>query len=224
MTRRQKVEEREQAILEAARAVFVERGYDGARMAEIARRAGIAEGTIYIYFKTKADLMRAIVADFWQDLTLGATNAVRRIEDPMAAIRALAEFHLKAVMERFDAVKLTITLQTTRAEAPDSRPYMKAYVAVFDGLFRRCIDRGLIRADVPVWVARDVFFGTLDYSARTVLLHGDSRRGLVVDNLMQVLRASYGTADEGNDKNAPARDLVRRLEAAVARLESLTAK
>ena len=222
-TRRQKVEEREQAILRAAQEVFVERGYDGARMAEIARRAGIAEGTVYIYYKTKVDLMRAIVTEFWRDLTRGAQTAVHKIDDPIDAIRALAEFHLRSVIERFDVIKLTMTLQQThQADAPDSRRYMKTYVSVFDTLFRRGVDRGALKKDVPVWLARDVFYGTIDYSARTVLLHGDSRRSKVVDNLMHVMQSSYGTTPPPRKPTTPTTDLMRRLESAVERLEQLT--
>ena len=52
VTRRERVEQKERAILEAAADAFVESGYDGARMADIAKRAGVAEGTVYLYFKT----------------------------------------------------------------------------------------------------------------------------------------------------------------------------
>jgi TetR/AcrR family fatty acid metabolism transcriptional regulator len=51
-TQRQRLEAREEAILAAATSLFSESGVDGARMAEIARRADVAEGTVYLYYKT----------------------------------------------------------------------------------------------------------------------------------------------------------------------------
>ena len=53
--------EKEQKILEAAIDVFSERGFSGATTSEIAKRAGIAEGTIFRYFKTKKDILRGIL-------------------------------------------------------------------------------------------------------------------------------------------------------------------
>ena len=60
-TQRSKLQRKEGVILEAARAIFVDHGFDGARMQEIARRAGIGEGTIYSYYESKAELMLAAV-------------------------------------------------------------------------------------------------------------------------------------------------------------------
>ena len=63
-TQRQRLEAREEAILAAATAVFGESGVDGARMAEIARRADVAEGTVYLYYKNKHELLEAARGSF----------------------------------------------------------------------------------------------------------------------------------------------------------------
>ena len=57
-TQRQRLEAREEAILAAATAVFGESGVDGARMAEIARRADVAEGTVYLTTKINTSFSR----------------------------------------------------------------------------------------------------------------------------------------------------------------------
>lgn len=59
--RRRAPDERPQQILDAALAVFDEQGLDGARLDDIARRAGIAKGTIYLYFQNKEELFREVV-------------------------------------------------------------------------------------------------------------------------------------------------------------------
>jgi hypothetical protein len=87
---------------------------------------------------------------------------------------------------------------------------------VFDAIFRRGQDRGDIVADAELWMARDLFYGTLEYSARTIVLRGARRPTGVVENLVTVLRARYGA---GKRNGAPSRSLVDRLEAAVNRLE-----
>ncbi|MFN3669479.1 MAG: TetR family transcriptional regulator [Brevundimonas sp.] len=50
-------------ILAAALEVFAERGFQAARLEEVARRAGVSKGALYLYFETKADLFRAVVTD-----------------------------------------------------------------------------------------------------------------------------------------------------------------
>jgi len=59
-TRREGTEARRDQILEAAAAIFAEKGYQRATVREIAARAGIAPGTIYLYFESKRDLLLAI--------------------------------------------------------------------------------------------------------------------------------------------------------------------
>lgn len=222
-TRRQRVEERERALIDAAREVFLEKGLDGARIAEIARRAGVAEGTVYLYYKTKNDLMRALVADFWDRLTEGARQAVSAHAEPFAQLRALARFHLTALIERFDIIELTQSLRTVRAGDLSMREHMKTYVAVFDGVFRRGADLGAIRSDTPLWMARDLFFGALEYSARTLQLRGQTDTEGVVNHLMGALERSYGLEPPATrPRQAMTDDALQRLERAVDRLESLS--
>ena len=63
-TQRQRLEAREEAILAAAASLFSESGVDGTRMAEIARKADVAEGTVYLYYKNKHELWRPLSIGF----------------------------------------------------------------------------------------------------------------------------------------------------------------
>jgi AcrR family transcriptional regulator len=216
-TRRDRVEEKERAILRAARSVFVEHGFERARMAEIAKRAGVAEGTIYIYYKTKNDLLRAVVLQFWEGITESAAASVNPSAGTFEQLHALADRHLAIMIRDREFIELEVILRNSGTEpiASDRAPLRK-YVAVFDAIFRRGQDRGDIVADAELWMARDLFYGTLEYSARTIVLRGARRPTGVVENLVAVLRARYGA---GKRNGAPSRSLVDRLEAAVNRLE-----
>ena len=57
-------EERPQEIAEAALAAFSEKGYAGTRVEEVAKRAGVSKGLLYLYFKTKEELFKAVVRSF----------------------------------------------------------------------------------------------------------------------------------------------------------------
>jgi TetR/AcrR family fatty acid metabolism transcriptional regulator len=216
-TRRERVEEKERAILAAARAVFVKHGFERARMAEIAKRAGVAEGTIYIYYKTKNDLLQAVVLQFWDGITDGAAKAVDPKAGTFEQLRALADHHLTLMIRDREFIELEVILRNSKTEPIASeRTTMKRYVAVFDSIFRRGQDRGDLVSGVDLWMARDLFYGTLEYSARTIVLRSVRRPTGVVDNLVEVFRARYGRT---RGAGAPSASLVERLESAVSRLE-----
>lgn len=227
-TRRERVEQKERAILDAARTTFIERGYDGAAIVEIARRAGISEGSIYSYYKTKHELMQAVLAEFWDQLTAGAERAVDVGLPTFEQMRALAAYHLDAVIENFDFVNLTFALRRSGSEVAASREQMRRYVAVFDNIARRGMDRGDIRPDSVIWLMRDSFYGTLEYAARTLI--GRSRRAgedfaAVVANLVHEIAAGHGTgsgeiAPPASSSGQNLDQILERLEAVAGRLEA----
>jgi TetR/AcrR family fatty acid metabolism transcriptional regulator len=210
-TQRSKLERKEQAILDAARAIFVEHGFDGARMSEIARRTGIGEGTIYSYYESKAELMLAVLQQFWDVLTREAETvmASTQAEGFSDRLRALAQYHLNAVIVNADFINLSFALRRNNSEVSVSRDHLRHYVAVFDQLFRRGQDRGELRRDAVLWQARDIFYGTLEYSARSIEMTIDAERaerqqGPVVDQMVALFEAHYGAdlaAKSGDNTN-----------------------
>ncbi len=193
-TRRGRVEEKERAILSAARAVFVKHGFERARMAEIAKRAGVAEGTIYIYYKTKNDLLQAVVLQFWDGITDGAAKSVDPKAGTFDQLRALADHHLTLMIRDREFIELEVILRNSGTEPIASeRTTLKRYVAVFDSIFRRGPGSrrsrpGRTAVDGPrpvLWLAG--VFGAHHRAARC----GRRPTG-VIDNLVEVFRARYG--------------------------------
>lgn len=222
-TRRERVEAREEAILAAAHAVFAERGFDGAKMVEIARRARVAEGTLYLYFKNKNALLEGVIAAFYARLTAGAERGVEGYADTFERLEFLARHHLDECLAEWRLLELMIGLYRQLPEYRN-RGYFKlnkAYVTVFDRVVREGIHRGELRDSVPPWLLRDLFYGTLEYAARTLKLHGREHqdRQRVVDELLEILRA--GTAVRVAAAPAPAElgRIARRLERIAERLE-----
>lgn len=205
-TQRDKLERKEAAILRAARSVFVDYGFDGARMSEIAKRAGVGEGTIYSYYESKAELMLAVLQRFWDGLTLEARNVMVGVKAPEAITRlqALATYHLEILIQNADFINLSFALRRNNSEVSVSRDHLRQYVAVFDEIFRRGQDRGELRPDSLLWHARDVFYGTLEYSARSIEVVADNKgndrlQKPVVDNLIALFANHFGTVKQSND-------------------------
>lgn len=229
-TQRSKLERKERAILDAARGVFVEHGFDGARMSEIARRAGIGEGTIYSYYESKAELMLAVLQQFWDGLTLEAeaVMASTRAEGFSDRLRALAQYHLNTVIVNSDFINLTFALRRNNSEVSVSRDHLRHYVAVFDQLFRRGQDRGELRRDAILWQARDIFYGSLEYSGRSIemTLDGDHKareQAPVVDQMVALFRSHYGMADDSDAAdNATLGALSQKLDQLSNKIDALS--
>lgn len=88
---RRRAEARPEEILDAALAEFTERGFDAARMEDIARRAGISKGSVYLYFQSKQALLEALIETRIGPLAEQAQAiAAAGVANPVAALRMLA--------------------------------------------------------------------------------------------------------------------------------------
>lgn len=214
-TRREKMEAKERAILDAARIEFSERGFENAKMSAIAKRAEVAEGTVYLYYRNKKELLDAVVAQFWQALTQGARKATLAQENTLEKLKALADFHLRELVKDFDFVGFTVrTRETGTLDSPSLNP-IRGYVAVFDEIFQQGVDRGVFQETAPLWVIRDLFYGTLEYSSRTLHLHKAREAKAVTQNLTEVFMALYG-----NTKSFPDETNLQGIEARLASIEA----
>lgn len=211
-TRRQRVEEKERAILSAARRIFEEKGYEGARVADVAAAIGVAEGTIYTYFPTKDALVRAMLETFWEGITKEAREAAGGAFDTFQRLEALAESHIALCIRNWSFLELTLRLNPERSQDAQTRSLMRGYVAVFDEIFIAGQDRGDLSVEAELWVARDQFYGALEYSGRTLMLRSDPDPTPVIKSLSKSFRASYGAGE----RSASLEDRLTRLEATSA--------
>ena len=205
-TQRQRLEAREEAILIAATTLFGESGVDGARMAEIAKRAAVDEGTVYLYYKTKHDLLEAVVDRFWRELTAGARQAITPNETVSTQLRELATYHLTSLIDDFKIVDITSRARQWHGKPSRELPQIREYVRVFDDIIQRGIHSGELEASTPIWQIRDVFYGTLEHSARTLVIRNQPIDMGVIDNLLglfdQYRVVSLNETDERGSKQA----------------------
>jgi len=133
-TRGEKVTDREAAILRAASAIFNAKGYSKTSMAEIARNAGVADGTLYLYFKNKEDLVRAVLARFYAQLTETAQQDVDKKETTTAKMRFLARHHMREIIKNWRLLEIAPLIDRSSEQYRESELYKlnRAYVAVFD--------------------------------------------------------------------------------------------
>lgn len=165
---------REREILLSARRRFASDGYDRTSVAEIARDAGIVEGTIYTYFETKRALLHRIIAEFYEPLIAEVTLALRGISGARNQIRYLVWRQLRAFAEEPEICYLIIRELQPSADSYDSivvglaRRYTAMAVrAVEDG-----IAAGEIRSDVSPYLIRAIIYGTVENVAWRLTYRG----------------------------------------------------
>jgi TetR/AcrR family transcriptional regulator, fatty acid metabolism regulator protein len=151
-------------ITDAAIEVFAEKGFNQARVADVARKAGVADGTIYLYFKNKEDLLLSIFEQKMDELLAGLGEALAKTDEPVERIRAFARFHFRQVRDNRRAAEvLQVELRLSNKFLKEYRPEkLWAYLGVFGQIVREGQARGTFRSDVDPFIGMWAFFGSLD--------------------------------------------------------------
>jgi len=217
-TSRARVEAKESSILDAAEKIFARAGFDGAKVSDIARAASVAEGTVYLYYKNKQDLLAGVVGRFWTQLTLGAEAAIQPDATTKEQLEQLGRYHLNSILDQFEVVSLTYRARPQQEQDLDQ---VREYVRVFDRIMQRGLDRGELPKGTPIGQLRDVFFGTLEFSARTLKLRERPYDHSVVSNLLSLMvDPTDAVSGASKDKEPSNRDLMNTLKAIQKQLES----
>ncbi|MDA9711060.1 TetR/AcrR family transcriptional regulator [Luminiphilus sp.] len=204
------MEAKESSILDAAEKIFARVGFDSAKVSEIARAASVAEGTVYLYYKNKRDLLAGVVGRFWTQLTLGAEAAIEPDATTADQLEQLGHYHLNSILDQFEVVSLTYRARPQQEQDLDQ---VREYVRVFDRIMERGVDRGEFPKDIPIGQLRDVFFGTLEFSARTLKLRERPYDHSVVTNLLAIMvGSSDAAAGAAKGKEPSNRDLMNTLK------------
>jgi TetR/AcrR family fatty acid metabolism transcriptional regulator len=145
-------------------AVFAERGFHSSRVSDIASRADVADGTIYLYFKNKEEILMAAINSAFDAFMKHARTEIAPIPSPIDKLRRLAYLHLQAMgSNRNMAIVFQMELrQGVRFLGAFSHHQMVEYF----GLVRECIregqQQGIFRPELQEKIAANCFFGALD--------------------------------------------------------------
>ena len=144
--------------------MFAEKGFFTARVADIADRAEVADGTVYLYFKNKEEiLMTAIHTAFDAFMSLARTE-LKKLDDPAERLRRLAFLHLEALgANRNLAVVFQMELrQSTRFLSEFSHHHMIEYLSLVREAITEGQAKGIFRRGMNDKYAANCFFGALD--------------------------------------------------------------
>lgn len=151
-------------ILQAAERVFAKRGFFAARVSEIAKDAGVADGTIYLYFKNKDDLLISLFEARMRQLNAALTAAIAKHAEPLGQLRTFVRTYLQLVHDEPAAAEvLTIELrQSSKFMKEYDNPQFADFLRMLGGIIAAGQERGELDAAVPSHVAARMIFGMLD--------------------------------------------------------------
>jgi TetR/AcrR family fatty acid metabolism transcriptional regulator len=166
------VGDKREAILRAAIQVFAHNGYFNSKVADIAREAGVADGTVYLYFKSKEDILHSIFDRGMNEAIAEGRKRLAAKDDPREKLREIALLHLERLgADRDLAVVFQVEL---RGSTKFMQEFSAAGFAEYLGLIRLTFEEGqragVFRSDLNAKVVAKILFGALDEMATNWIL------------------------------------------------------
>jgi TetR/AcrR family transcriptional regulator, fatty acid metabolism regulator protein len=155
--------DKRERILASAEKVFARRGFFASRVSEIAKDAGVADGTIYLYFKSKDDLLISLFEARMRQVNHVLRDAIAAAA-PRDQLRAFIRAYLRLVHDEPAAAEvLTIELrQSSKFMKEYENPQFADFLRMLGGLITEGQQRGELDASIPSHVVARMIFGMLD--------------------------------------------------------------
>ena len=161
-----------QQIIDAAVRVFARNGYYNSRVSDIAREAGIASGTIYLYFRTKDDILVTLFREKMAGFVAGLRKAISAEPDAVARLRRLVALHFQ-ILEGDPDLAEVVQVELRQGHKffrGASAAEVGAYFALISSVLEEGVASGAFRKELPIKVATKVLFGAVDQVATSWVL------------------------------------------------------
>ncbi|WP_342525158.1 TetR/AcrR family transcriptional regulator [Chryseomicrobium sp. FSL W7-1435] len=160
-------------IIDAAIVVIAENGYHQSQVSKIAKQAGVADGTIYLYFKNKEDILISV---FDEKMEMFADRLREIIEEPITAsdkLYKMVENHFTVLSaDRHLATVTQLELrQSNLALRMRINAVLKNYLVLLDTILKEGIANGEFDKDMDIRLARQMVFGTIDETTTTWVMN-----------------------------------------------------
>lgn len=167
-TKASRGENKYERILRAAVKVFARKGFHSSRISEVAREAGVADGTIYLYFRSKDDILIQLFELSMDRLIAQMKQEVAQEDDPLARIRRFAQVQLAYKQQDPDLAEVmgVEIRQSSRFMREYVNRRFREYIGILTDIIEEGQRRGLIRPELNPRVISRSFWGALDEVAR----------------------------------------------------------
>jgi TetR/AcrR family fatty acid metabolism transcriptional regulator len=193
-------ESKKRKILEAAVQAFGRKGFHRTRISDIARGADVADGTVYLYFKGKDEILGAIFADSMERFLHLARRELQGVTGAVPRLRHLLELQLRGLGgNRELATIFQIELRhSARFMGLYSRGPLRDYFQLLQEILEEGKAEGTVRTDLDTWFATKCIFGILDETVTNwVLSERNYRLVSVIEQVMDFVRGGIGQDSAG---------------------------
>ncbi len=170
--------DRHAEILAAATHVFTQQGFEAATTAQIARRADVAEGTIYRYAKTKRDLLEQVIERWYAEMSEQMQSGIAKRDGTQSKLAFAVEHQFKVFSDHAAIAQLMV--REMRAKVIGERSYIdelnRKYTRFMIDLLITGQKDGIIRTDLNLSLVRDIFFGTIEHAAMRMTSSAKAKR------------------------------------------------
>ncbi len=191
-----------EAIINAAEKVFAEKDFNKATIAEIAKLASVADGTIYEYFNSKEEILQSIAVKRFGTYLTDVAEAFE-IKNPLRKLRRLIKYHFSSFLSERQFLKVFLLQLQLNARFYGSEAYDKfrTYFRFIEDVIEEGREANVFRSEVSPRVFRNMFLGAFSHMALRWLI---LRRSTDTDRMEEInqvteLLASAVTADAGRD-------------------------
>ena len=148
-TRRRRKQARPQELLDAALALFVEKGFAATRIEEVAQAAGVSKGTLYLYFASKEELLKAVIAEHLSErITAGAALAAGFQGSVPALLRELLTRWWTQLYDSPASGVFKLVITEVRSFPEIAEFYQREVVARAHALLGAVIEQGMARGEL----------------------------------------------------------------------------
>lgn len=161
-------------ILDAALKVIAENGFHGAQVAKIAKEAGVADGTIYLYFKNKEDILISLFRAKLGQLVERFNESIKETSNAAESLRNICEIHYSELERNIHLAYVTqIELRQSNIELRKAiGETVKPYIKLIEQLLIQGVEEKTFRSDLDVKLSRHLIFGAMDEVVTSWLISG----------------------------------------------------
>jgi len=173
-------------IINAAVEVIAENGYHSSQVSKIAKRANVADGTIYLYFKNKEDILISVFREKMGEFVKKTMVAIEGEQTAKEKLRTFIEMHYEQLSESPHlAIVTQLELRQSKQQLRmEINQVLKSYLEVIDKIVKQGIDENEIRNDINPKILRQMIFGTIDETVTTWVMK--SQRYSLTDQIDSV--------------------------------------
>ncbi|OGR06264.1 MAG: TetR family transcriptional regulator [Deltaproteobacteria bacterium RIFOXYD12_FULL_50_9] len=169
--------DKHQKIIQAAIKVLANKGFFNARISDIAKEAQVADGTIYLYFNNKYDILITLFEEEIGKIIVLVKQLIEKETDPKIMLEIFALQHIKMMEEKKELAEVL------QVELRQSNKFMKEYrntkfieyIDIVSHIIHLGQEKNIFRKDLLPGVAKRAFFGALDEMSRLWILSSSHR-------------------------------------------------